>query len=125
MLSNNLLKFHQTHIFFLLQSTQYYNTRTFMQVDEALLKKLEKLSYLQIADDKREEIINQMSEIVSFVDNLSELNTDGVDDTFAMNDNSTFLREDTPECNADINDDILKNAPKSADHFFIVPKIIE
>lgn len=96
-----------------------------MQVDEALLKKLEKLSYLQIADDKREEIINQMSEIVSFVDNLSELNTDGVDDTFAMNDNSTFLREDTPECNADINDDILKNAPKSADHFFIVPKIIE
>jgi aspartyl-tRNA(Asn)/glutamyl-tRNA(Gln) amidotransferase subunit C len=96
-----------------------------MQVDEVLLKKLEKLSFLKIADDKREEIINQMSEIVSFVDNLSELNTDGVDDTFAMNDSSTFLREDKPSCDTSVNDAILKNAPQSADHFFIVPKIIE
>jgi len=96
-----------------------------MQVDNALLKKLEKLSYLKISDDKREEIIAQMSEIVSFVDNLSELNTDGVDDTFSMNDNSTPLREDTSSCNTQVNDDILKNAPNSADHFFIVPKIIE
>ncbi|MBC8237232.1 MAG: Asp-tRNA(Asn)/Glu-tRNA(Gln) amidotransferase subunit GatC [Helicobacteraceae bacterium] len=96
-----------------------------MQVDEVLLKKLEKLSFLKIADDKREEIINQMSEIVSFVDNLSQLNTDGVDDTFAMNDSSTFLREDRPSCDTSVNDAILKNAPQSADHFFIVPKIIE
>ena len=96
-----------------------------MQVDEVLLKKLEKLSFLKIADDKREEIINQMSEIVSFVDKLSELNTDGVDDTFAMNDSSTFLREDKPSCDTSVNDAILKNAPQSADHFFIVPKIIE
>ena len=96
-----------------------------MQVDETLLKKLEKLSYLHIDDDKREEIIKQMSEIVSFVDNLSELNTDGVDDNFAMNDNATFLREDSPSCDTQINDEILQHAPKSGDHFFIVPKIIE
>ena len=96
-----------------------------MQVDDALLVKLEKLSFLKIADNKREEIISQMSEIVSFVDNLSELNTDGVDDSFAMSDASTFLREDTASCNTNVNDEILKNAPKSGDHFFIVPKIIE
>lgn len=96
-----------------------------MQVDNALLSKLEKLSYLKISDDKREEIIEQLSEIMSFVDNLSELNTDNVDDKFAMNDNATFLREDVPACDASINDDILKHAPNAADHFFIVPKIIE
>ena len=96
-----------------------------MQVDDALLQRLEKLSFLKIADNKREEIISQMSEIVSFVDNLSELNTDGVDDSFAMSDASTFLREDTASCNTNVNDEILKNAPKSGDHFFIVPKIIE
>ena len=96
-----------------------------MQVDDELLTKLEKLSFLKAADDKREEIINQLSEIVTFVDNLSELNTDGVDDNFAMSDNATFTREDTPSCNTAVNDDILKNAPRSADHFFIVPKIIE
>ena len=96
-----------------------------MQVDDALLTKLEKLSYLKVSDDKREEIITQLSEIVNFVDNLSELNTDGVDDKFAMNDTSTFTREDSVSCDTHISDDILKNAPKSGDHFFIVPKIIE
>jgi len=96
-----------------------------MQVDDALLSKLEKLSFLKVADDKREEIIAQLSEIVTFVDNLSELDTDGVDDKFSMNNAQTPLREDTPQCEREINDDILKNAPKSADHFFIVPKIIE
>jgi len=96
-----------------------------MQVDDALLSKLEKLSFLKVSDDKREEIIAQLSEIVTFVDNLSELNTDGVDDKFAMSDAQTPLREDIPYCETTINDDILKHAPNSADHFFIVPKIIE
>ena len=96
-----------------------------MQVDNALLTKLEKLSFLKIADEKREEIIGQLSEIMSFVDNLGELNTDGIDDKFAMNNEATMLRVDSPACDAKINDDILKNAPQSADHFFVVPKIIE
>ena len=96
-----------------------------MQVDDALLTKLEKLSFLKISDDKREEIISQLSEIVSFVDNLSELDTTGVDDNFAMSDHATPLREDTPKCDTQINDNIINNAPQSADHFFVVPKIIE
>ena len=96
-----------------------------MQVDDVLLLKLEKLSFLKVSDDKREEIISQLSEIVSFVDNLSDLDTAGVDDNFAMSDMATPLREDSPSCDTDINDDIIKNAPQSSDHFFIVPKIIE
>ncbi len=96
-----------------------------MQVDDALLTRLEKLSYVHIGDDKREEIIEQLSEIVSFVDNLSELNTEGVESTFAMDDRATPLREDTPHSNPQISEDILKHAPQSVDNFFIVPKIIE
>jgi len=96
-----------------------------MQVDDALLTKLEKLSFLKVDEDKREKIIEQLSEIVSFVDNLSELNTEGIDDKFAMNDSSTFTREDIAYCDTKITDNIIKDAPYSADHFFIVPKIIE
>jgi len=96
-----------------------------MQVDDALLKRLEKLSFLTIADDKREEIIAQLSGIVGFVDNLSELNTENVDENFAMNASGTPVREDIPACDQSINDDILEHAPQSEDHFFIVPKIIE
>jgi aspartyl-tRNA(Asn)/glutamyl-tRNA(Gln) amidotransferase subunit C len=96
-----------------------------MQVDDKLLTYLEKLSYLKVSDDKRQEIVAQLSEIVSFVDNLSELNTQDVDDKFAMNDQATFMREDIPNCDSSINDEILKNAPFADEHFFIVPKIIE
>ena len=96
-----------------------------MQVDDALLTKLEKLSYLKIDETKRQEIIEQLSEIVGFVDNLSELDTQNVDANFAMSDVATPLREDIIESNPSIPEAILKNAPKSADDFFIVPKIIE
>ena len=96
-----------------------------MQVNDTLLTKLEKLSFLKVSDDKREEILNQLSEIVNFVDNLNELNTDGIDEKFAMNDTSTFLREDIAACDTKINENILKHAPLSGDNFFIVPKIIE
>jgi aspartyl-tRNA(Asn)/glutamyl-tRNA(Gln) amidotransferase subunit C len=96
-----------------------------VKIDENLLQRLEKLSYLQIPEDHRTEMIAQLSEIVSFVDNLSELSTDGVNPTFTMNDSATHLRDDTSRVNRTVNDDILSNAPHSKDHFFIVPKIIE
>ncbi len=96
-----------------------------MKIDEALLKKLEKLSYVNISDEKRAEVIAQLSEILSFVDNLSELDTSGVDDTFSMRGESTRLRDDEPKIDRDINENIIKNAPKSENHFFVVPKIIE
>lgn len=96
-----------------------------MQIDETLLQRLEKLSYLQIPQDHRAKMIAQLSEIVSFVDNLSELSTDGVDASFAMSDAATPLREDVGSVNGAINDDILAHAPHAQEHFFIVPKIIE
>ncbi len=96
-----------------------------MQVDDALLTRLETLSHLKVSDDKRQEIIEQLSEIVSFVDNLSELDTQGVDETFAMTAQATRAREDIAHCDTTVNDNILKNAPSSDDHFFVVPKIIE
>lgn len=96
-----------------------------MKIDETLLQRLEKLSYLQIPQEHRQEMIAQLSEIVSFVDNLSELSTEGVDATFAMSDVSTQLREDVGTVDRAVNDDILAHAPHSQEHFFIVPKIIE
>ena len=96
-----------------------------MQVDDALLTKLEKLSFLKISDDKRDQIVAQLSEIVNFVDNLSELDTTNVDSKFAMSDKATHLREDIVQLDGKINEDILKNAPLNQDNFFIVPKIIE
>lgn len=96
-----------------------------MQVDNALLTKLEKLSFLKVSDDKREDILAELSEIVNFVDNLSALDTDGVDNNFAMSDKSTQLREDTVVSSVSVSEDILKNSPNSGNNFFVVPKIID
>ena len=96
-----------------------------MHIDETLLQRLEKLSYLQIPEEHRAEMISQLSEIVSFVDNLAELNTDGVEATFAMSDTATRLRDDAGCVDRAVNDDILSHAPHAQEHFFIVPKIIE
>jgi aspartyl-tRNA(Asn)/glutamyl-tRNA(Gln) amidotransferase subunit C len=96
-----------------------------MKIDETLLQRLEKLSFLQIPDDSRSQIMEQMSEIVSFVDNLTQLDTKGINPTFSMENSATALREDCGSVDGSINDDILANSPHSQDHFFIVPKIIE
>lgn len=96
-----------------------------MNVDNDLLKKLEKLSHLEISEDKREETITQLQNVLSFVENISEIDTDDEDTKFMMGDAATSLREDTPASSTTIADAILSNAPKSAEHSFVVPKIIE
>lgn len=96
-----------------------------MTIDNELLKKLETLSYLNIDDSKRDEIMSQLSEILSFVDNLSELDTEGLQTTFNMINAGTTLREDIAVDNSTVSQSILANAPKSDNDFFIVDNIIE
>lgn len=96
-----------------------------MKIDDELLKKLEKLSSLKISDEKREGVIKQLSEIVEFVENLSELPLDNEEATFTTVSGGTPLREDIPHVNPKIVETILKNSPKSENGFFVVPKIIE
>ena len=96
-----------------------------MNVDNDLLKKLEKLSHLKIADDKREETITQLQSVLSFVENISDVNTGNEATKFSMKEASTHLREDLPISSSTISDHILNHAPKSDDHSFSVPKIIE
>ena len=96
-----------------------------MKIDNELLKKLEKLSSLEIAEDRRGGIINQLSEIVEFIENLNELNLDKEEATFTTVKGGTPMREDTPNLNPQVIKTILENAPKSKNGSFVVPKIIE
>lgn len=95
-----------------------------MQIDEKLLTKLEKLSALQISEEKREVVIAQLSEIVNFVEKLNELDLDQLEATVNTVKGGTFLREDEI-CSSQVIDSVLECAPKQTDHFFMVPKIIE
>lgn len=96
-----------------------------MQIDNTVLAKLEKLSHLHVDEENKEEIIGQLSEIVSFVENLAELDTDHLDASFSTLEGGTPMREDIPSSDPSLSQSILKNAPQSDDGFFVVPAIIE
>lgn len=96
-----------------------------MKIDDALLQKLEKLSSLKISDEKRQGVIEQLSEIVAFVENLNELDLQAEEATCSTLSGGTPMREDIPSTNPEIIKTILKHAPRTHDGFFVVPKIIE
>ncbi len=96
-----------------------------MHIDEEILKKLEKLSHLRIDESKKEEVMGQLSEILEYVENLKELDTDKLDSFFSTLPGETPVREDIPSNNPEIAKEILEHAPQSEDDFFIVPAIIE
>ena len=93
-----------------------------MRIDETLIKRLENLAMVEI--EKKEEMAKDLAEIVGFVEMLNELDTQNIDATFSTLNTPTPLRDDIPLKNEVITE-ILQNAPKVKEGFFIVPKIIE
>ena len=93
-----------------------------MKIDEKLLAKLEKLSMIQVED--KESMINDLNQIVEFVEILNEVGTSNIEATFNTLNAATPMREDNPVDNDAIKT-ILANAPKVDGNYFIVPKIIE
>jgi len=93
-----------------------------MKIDEKLLAKLEKLSMIKV--EEKEKMINDLNQIVEFVEILNEVNTDGIEATFNVLNSATPMREDIPTDN-DVIKSVLEHAPKVEGNYFIVPKIIE
>ncbi len=96
-----------------------------VQIDNTVLAKLEKLSHLRVDEAKKEEIIGQLSEIVSYIENLTELDTSSLDASFSTLTGGTPMREDFAHNDIEVPKSILANAPQSDNDFFIVPVIIE
>jgi aspartyl-tRNA(Asn)/glutamyl-tRNA(Gln) amidotransferase subunit C len=96
-----------------------------VQIDDSVLKKLEKLSMLEIDENKREKIKSELEGIVNFVENLNELDVSHIDATFTTLEGGTPLRDDAVVDNRALADSVLGNAPLSEGRYFKVPKIIE
>ena len=96
-----------------------------MTIDNTVLEKLEKLSMLKIEDEKKDELATQLTEILTYIENLNELDTDALDATFSTLSGGTPLREDKPSSNKEVSQSIFNHAPDAENDFFIVPKIIE
>jgi aspartyl-tRNA(Asn)/glutamyl-tRNA(Gln) amidotransferase subunit C len=94
-------------------------------IDNKVLENLEKLSMLKIAESKKEELAGQLTEILKYIENLNELDTDKLEASFSTLSGGTPMREDISNRNPQVAKDIFSHAPNAENDFFIVPKIIE
>lgn len=69
--------------------------------------------------------MGQLSDILGYIDNLNELDTENLSAFFSTLEGGTPLREDVPREANTVAEEILSHAPQAKDDFFIVPAIIE
>ncbi len=94
-----------------------------MEVNDALIENLANLARLEFNAAEKEEIKKDLQRMISFVDKLNELNTDGVEPLLHMSDDTNVLRED--EIQGSISrQEALQNAPSTDGIYFKVPKVI-
>jgi aspartyl-tRNA(Asn)/glutamyl-tRNA(Gln) amidotransferase subunit C len=95
-----------------------------MEVNVALVNRLAILGRLHFTETEKEEIRIDLQRMISFVDKLNELDTDGLEPVLHMSTEINKLRKD--EVRGSVSSvEALSNAPGKYNHFFTVPKVIK
>lgn len=82
------------------------------------------LARINLTDKEIERFSRQLSDIVQYISQLKEINTEGIEPTSHVIPLNNVFREDLIQPSTHRNE-MLQNAPDSNDKFYIVPKIIE
>jgi len=93
-----------------------------MRVDKETLKKIAHLARLEIREENEDTILESLSEILTWVEKLNEINTDEVEPLTNMSLEKNVLREDIISGELPP-DKALKNAPDTDKNYLKVPKI--
>ena len=95
-----------------------------MKVDKKTVERLAELSKLEFSEKEKEEMVKDFQKIVSFVNKLKELDTEGVEPLVYVNENITnVLREDIPGEMVS-REDALKNAPDKDTNYIKIPNVL-
>lgn len=95
-----------------------------MTIDRATVKKIATLARLDVSESDLEYFAPQMQGLMKWIDQMQEVNTDNVEPLASVSEMHLIWREDKVT-DGDKVEDILANAPESAENFFVVPKIVE
>lgn len=82
------------------------------------------LARLDLTPEEKEKMRIDLAAIIDFADKLSELDTEGIQPTAHILDINNVFRTDEVKPSYD-RDEIIKNAPDSADGCIKVPKVVE
>ena len=95
-----------------------------MSVDKDTVKKIARLARLDVPDERQEQIAGELQAILSWIEELSEVDTANIEPLASVTGHSLPLRVDKVTDGNKV-DDILANAPEQASGFFVVPKVVE
>ncbi len=95
-----------------------------MSVDVDTVRRIAHLARIAVAEEEVEHLRGELNAILAFVEQLSEVNVEGVEPMTSVIPMEMKKRPDRVT-DGGIADDIVRNAPAAEDHFFVVPKVVE
>ena len=95
-----------------------------MKINDDLVQHIAHLARLEFQGEDLKAIKGDMQNIISFMDKLSELDTEEVEPLIFMSDEVNVLREDLVEKTV-TSEQALKNAPKKDSDYFRIPKVLD
>ena len=95
-----------------------------MSVTNEQVRHIARLARIAMSDEEIERLAPELNNILGWVEQLGEVNTDGVEPLATVIDQKLRLRDDVVN-DGDIRDKVLANAPEAQHGFFAVPKVIE
>jgi aspartyl-tRNA(Asn)/glutamyl-tRNA(Gln) amidotransferase subunit C len=95
-----------------------------MAVDKDTVAKIAKLARIRVSEEQQAALAGELSNILGWVEQLNELDTEGVEPMTSVVAMKPPLREDKVT-DGGCPDNIMANAPEPAHGFFAVPKVVE
>lgn len=95
-----------------------------MSVTKDDVRKIARLSRIAVPEDQMESLAEDLSGIMGWIEQLNEVDIDGVEPMTSVVAAKLPMREDIVT-DGNIQDQVLANAPKSDEGFFVVPKAVE
>ena len=98
--------------------------RAGMSVSSEQVRHIAKLARIAMSDEELERLVPELNNILGWVEQLGEVNTDGVEPLATVIEQKLRLRDDVVN-DGNIRNEVLANAPEAQHGFFAVPKVIE
>jgi len=95
-----------------------------MSVDASTVRRIAHLARIAVADDEIDHLAGELNAILAFVEQLAQVNVEGVEPMTSVIPMTMKMRADVVTDGGDA-ETIIKNAPATEDHFFLVPKVVE
>ena len=95
-----------------------------MSVDLTTVKRVARLARIAVTEPEAEKMVGELNAILGFVEQLDEVDIEGVEPMTSVVAMSMKKRKDAVS-DGDKAGDVVANAPMSEDNFFMVPKVVE